>query len=326
MVYNKVKSGCRTCKQRKVKCDETKPSCRRCVKAGWPCPFARITLQEDNFCAEPIVTPNSVQTRLSRPNDYVAFSTVSLPSVPCNTEPPELRRLLSHFTSCVAPGLRMCRKQTLWTTTLPLASTVSPLMQQALVAFASSDLFSKTGLVKHAIQVYQAKSILLAALQRAPDMDPFTTWILTLCLLITDAAMGDHWRPYLSQIVRFSESIDMTSWLRFGSDCNASSANDSQSRLTFDRCSTLAQLCSQIDIIDNAEDADSLQDMLLMWYGLTRLDRPEYFRGILKLAARWQQGKWSTIQRIHFQEYDKLVRTEAAREKSTALEPIQQKW
>jgi hypothetical protein len=30
----KVKTGCITCKIRRVKCDETKPECRRCIKFG----------------------------------------------------------------------------------------------------------------------------------------------------------------------------------------------------------------------------------------------------------------------------------------------------
>ncbi|CAG8979869.1 hypothetical protein HYALB_00002642 [Hymenoscyphus albidus] len=33
----KVKTGCQTCKIRRVKCDETKPSCLRCVKFGHQC-------------------------------------------------------------------------------------------------------------------------------------------------------------------------------------------------------------------------------------------------------------------------------------------------
>ncbi|KAM5345680.1 hypothetical protein ACJ41O_011541 [Fusarium nematophilum] len=33
----KVKSGCRTCKIRKVKCDEGRPACRRCVSTGRTC-------------------------------------------------------------------------------------------------------------------------------------------------------------------------------------------------------------------------------------------------------------------------------------------------
>lgn len=35
--HHKVRSGCTTCKQRKIKCDETKPECLRCTRAGKIC-------------------------------------------------------------------------------------------------------------------------------------------------------------------------------------------------------------------------------------------------------------------------------------------------
>lgn len=35
--HSKVRSGCTTCKQRKVKCDEAKPECLRCTKIGKIC-------------------------------------------------------------------------------------------------------------------------------------------------------------------------------------------------------------------------------------------------------------------------------------------------
>ncbi|KAI0834702.1 hypothetical protein F5Y06DRAFT_150319 [Hypoxylon sp. FL0890] len=35
--HSKVRSGCVTCKKRRVKCDETKPSCGRCEKSGYVC-------------------------------------------------------------------------------------------------------------------------------------------------------------------------------------------------------------------------------------------------------------------------------------------------
>ncbi|KAK7221621.1 hypothetical protein V2G26_009624 [Clonostachys chloroleuca] len=39
MVYpGRLSRGCSRCKQRKLKCDETKPSCTRCLKYGKPCP------------------------------------------------------------------------------------------------------------------------------------------------------------------------------------------------------------------------------------------------------------------------------------------------
>lgn len=36
--YRRVKTGCRTCRARKIKCDETRPACTRCLAAGRDCP------------------------------------------------------------------------------------------------------------------------------------------------------------------------------------------------------------------------------------------------------------------------------------------------
>ncbi|TLS30674.1 hypothetical protein PpBr36_03342 [Pyricularia pennisetigena] len=36
---NKTRSGCQTCKKRHRKCDEQKPSCQNCIRAGWTCDF-----------------------------------------------------------------------------------------------------------------------------------------------------------------------------------------------------------------------------------------------------------------------------------------------
>lgn len=35
--HTKVRTGCIVCKKRRIKCDETKPKCLRCTKAGWDC-------------------------------------------------------------------------------------------------------------------------------------------------------------------------------------------------------------------------------------------------------------------------------------------------
>ncbi|SPO04364.1 related to C6 transcription factor [Cephalotrichum gorgonifer] len=37
--YPKTKTGCRTCKRRKIKCDEERPSCRNCLKHNVDCDF-----------------------------------------------------------------------------------------------------------------------------------------------------------------------------------------------------------------------------------------------------------------------------------------------
>ncbi|KAJ1337220.1 transcriptional activator protein UGA3 [Microdochium nivale] len=41
--HNKSRTGCKQCKQRRVKCDETLPSCQRCAGAARPCSLADTT-------------------------------------------------------------------------------------------------------------------------------------------------------------------------------------------------------------------------------------------------------------------------------------------
>lgn len=38
----KVRSGCETCRTRRIKCDETKPTCIRCLKLGRSCVYDRV--------------------------------------------------------------------------------------------------------------------------------------------------------------------------------------------------------------------------------------------------------------------------------------------
>lgn len=45
MPYHKVKTGCASCKRRKVKCDEEKPHCQRCVRGGYDCEYVAAPLK-----------------------------------------------------------------------------------------------------------------------------------------------------------------------------------------------------------------------------------------------------------------------------------------
>ncbi|KAL4779775.1 hypothetical protein BJX76DRAFT_351539 [Aspergillus varians] len=36
--HGKLSKGCQTCRKRKIKCDQSSPSCSQCRKAGWVCP------------------------------------------------------------------------------------------------------------------------------------------------------------------------------------------------------------------------------------------------------------------------------------------------
>ncbi|KAH1350716.1 hypothetical protein KXV81_007808 [Aspergillus fumigatus] len=45
--HKKSRAGCLTCKRRRVKCDETRPFCRRCEKLGAPCSYGGSPRSQD---------------------------------------------------------------------------------------------------------------------------------------------------------------------------------------------------------------------------------------------------------------------------------------
>ncbi|ETS73871.1 hypothetical protein PFICI_14817 [Pestalotiopsis fici W106-1] len=53
----KSKTGCRTCKKRKVKCDESRPACRKCVKHGVKCDFIALSESDKLELPSPLHQP-----------------------------------------------------------------------------------------------------------------------------------------------------------------------------------------------------------------------------------------------------------------------------
>ena len=56
----KTRTGCQTCKLRRVKCDERRPKCQRCVSAGRDCAGYDITISQIDRNRHTLVLPRSV--------------------------------------------------------------------------------------------------------------------------------------------------------------------------------------------------------------------------------------------------------------------------
>lgn len=96
--HHKVKTGCLTCKQRRVKCSEERPQCSRCLSAGRDCDYGT---QVKGRIFEPARSrPVSVDTlSLVRPGDY-------------GTSDPEEVRALQFFLEVTAPAASTYNKHT----------------------------------------------------------------------------------------------------------------------------------------------------------------------------------------------------------------------
>ncbi|KAI5463590.1 hypothetical protein BGZ63DRAFT_422928 [Mariannaea sp. PMI_226] len=119
----KVKTGCKTCKIRKVKCDETWPQCLRCKKTGRTC---------DGYQAPP--TGSLSWDVLLRPQ----------PSVTPATNIAEVRSL-TFFHQVIAPSLSGPYDSSFWTHLVAQATHHEPAARHGVLAISSFfESFSET--------------------------------------------------------------------------------------------------------------------------------------------------------------------------------------
>ncbi|KAK3487643.1 uncharacterized protein B0T23DRAFT_406912 [Neurospora hispaniola] len=114
----KVRTGCYTCKIRKVKCDETKPSCLRCTKTGRRC---------DGYPAAPLHSQSWQELLAKRP---------IIPAMTHRHNSQEGRAL--EFYRCVlAPTFSGSLDDDFWTHVVSRASYQNPVVRHAVVAISS---------------------------------------------------------------------------------------------------------------------------------------------------------------------------------------------
>ncbi|KAI1177073.1 hypothetical protein F4777DRAFT_543656 [Nemania sp. FL0916] len=109
----KVRTGCVTCKIRKLKCDEAKPSCRRCTSTGRKC---------DGY----ITAPTSSALSWHRPRHL-------FPNVDDASE----RRCLEFFCDVAAPVLSGPLDPYFWTHLVLQFSQMEPAVRHSVVAIGS---------------------------------------------------------------------------------------------------------------------------------------------------------------------------------------------
>ncbi|KAF4465880.1 transcriptional regulatory [Fusarium albosuccineum] len=105
----KVRTGCITCKVRKIKCDETRPCCRRCTNTGRDC---------DGYLpqSQPMVHLAVIPQRLGTPTE---------------------RRALQYFCEVAAPRLLGPKSPYFWTHLVIQLSETEPVVKHSLLAISS---------------------------------------------------------------------------------------------------------------------------------------------------------------------------------------------
>ena len=121
---SKVRTGCRTCRRRKIKCDETKPSCHRCVAYGVDCggyePKAWIQVQ--SAMPSPLRKPNVKSKRVPVLSYGPAYGTE------------DETHVLSLYLTTTAVVISEFSSPSFWKVLIPQASWAHPGVKHALVA------------------------------------------------------------------------------------------------------------------------------------------------------------------------------------------------
>ncbi|KAL4739957.1 hypothetical protein BDV11DRAFT_204693 [Aspergillus similis] len=123
----KVRTGCLTCKQRRIKCDEGKPGCQNCERTGRRCqgypPGPAPALAGDGSL--------DVQAQ-RRAQQIIVYN------LPFKVPGSKADRQLLHFYACeAAGGLSSFSDPTLWTTLVLQQSHHQPVVRHALVALSA---------------------------------------------------------------------------------------------------------------------------------------------------------------------------------------------
>ncbi|TVY73294.1 Sterol uptake control protein [Lachnellula suecica] len=146
--HRKVRTGCRTCKRRKIKCDEGRPSCWNCIKHSVTCDFLPSSSSSGGTPkSQGYATTPSPQTNPSfvRETGVWAAPGIGLPYGSESGELPELNihdlELLHHFT--VSTALSMTADtvvRTLWRTKIPQIAFQHRFLMRGMLAISALHL------------------------------------------------------------------------------------------------------------------------------------------------------------------------------------------
>ncbi|KAN0095463.1 hypothetical protein V8E51_016174 [Hyaloscypha variabilis] len=204
----RVRTGCKTCKIRRVKCDETKPSCMRCIKFGATCDgygsrnppqltasSSRVLIPKTRF---PLVaSPSQNLFDLDKPEEWTYF-----------------QRFCSYTVGLLSgTGLR---QNEFWTRTVLQATQSEPSIRHAATAIGALDLKSFSALgddesVKFrrqfAYKEYQKAIVGVRKTLAAKDSDIRSRLIATILFACFEAYHGNN-ETALAQIFAGVEMME----------------------------------------------------------------------------------------------------------------------
>ncbi|SPO05476.1 uncharacterized protein DNG_08163 [Cephalotrichum gorgonifer] len=189
----KVRTGCITCKIRKVKCGEERPECLRCVKAGRTCDGYLDAAATSSSRGKALAIRGSRQaSRASTPS----IVNVSLPPWMAEAEPRETRAF-DYYIRRVAPILSSELDSHFWAGLVPRLCQAEPAVRHAVISLgalyrAVDDSESKMSATlgapdtNFAVMAYNKaiSSLLSLDAGRTSGQEPTVIYLLTCILFV----------------------------------------------------------------------------------------------------------------------------------------------
>ncbi|KAH8883251.1 hypothetical protein GQ53DRAFT_798456 [Thozetella sp. PMI_491] len=206
-VIVKVKTGCTTCRARKIKCDETKPSCNQCTRAGKKCAYAHV--------------PQARSTR-SWADLIGAQSVIPAPAIHRSGRE---GRALEFFQHIVAPTFSTYPDPGFWGRVVQAAVHQEPAVRHAVLAISSlyeglvAEQFGAYGSTFYRINpnqfalVQYNRSLSHLAAQSSDSTVVLLTCLLFVCiesLRANRTGMTEHTRHGINIL----NNVNVSSWVR----------------------------------------------------------------------------------------------------------------
>ncbi|BCR94306.1 Zn(II)2Cys6 transcription factor domain-containing protein [Aspergillus luchuensis] len=212
--HRKSRAGCLVCKQRRVKCDEVKPSCHRCQKLGFDCSYEPETKDKDSvsvFLASP---PDSKAYCMSV--DTVTKKINEILQLDSKSGPLPVVQALQHFHHGLTnPALGPKGAQSAMQAKIIQLGFNSPFLLHTIIAAATSHIrhLASDGRVYTFTETYHWQQAITQYSREVTTIGPKNTdSLISACLLLTIRSFSlDEYDP-LSSFV-FSDDIASLSWL-----------------------------------------------------------------------------------------------------------------
>ncbi|KAF7859688.1 hypothetical protein EAF04_008767 [Stromatinia cepivora] len=137
--HQKSRNGCRSCKRRKVKCDEAKPSCFYCAKHSIDCQYPTIILGS-------LAPQHTTESNVSTPQPQSASIIFSTPSIPPSVPPGpnwstrDLELLHFYTVSTCFTISNLSHSQQIWQQAIPQLAFSHPILLRSLLAVSALHL------------------------------------------------------------------------------------------------------------------------------------------------------------------------------------------